>query len=185
MLYICKNCKKEFKARPSDNRVYCSHKCRILPKGENAYRWNGGKTKDMAGYIVLSNLGNRITEHRYIMEQHLGRKLRKEEEVHHINGIKDDNRIENLEILDKSTHATITLTGRVLSKETKAKISKANRGMKRSDDARERMRLAQLEYINSKTTIERNCKYCNKSYQTKNSRKIFCDKNCAKRFYRK
>jgi hypothetical protein len=47
----------------------------------------------------------RIRQHRWIMEQHLGRPLSRLEVVHHINGNRTDNRLENLEVKDFGAHS--------------------------------------------------------------------------------
>ena len=84
---------------------------------ENHGMWKGGKTTDKAGYILLhmpdhpdANCAGYVREHRYVMEQHLGRRLTKQEVVHHIDDDVSNNDISNLELFENNaSHLAGTL----------------------------------------------------------------------------
>lgn len=61
--------------------------------GESTKRWTNA-----SGYVLIRLRGNTVLEHRHVMEEKLGRELRPGETVHHVNGIRTDNRPENLEL---------------------------------------------------------------------------------------
>lgn len=80
---------------------------------ENHPQWKGGKWTNKHGYILALNpehpycdSNGYIMEHRLVMEKHLNRYLKPEEVIHHINRIKNDNRIKNLKLFNNHSEHT-------------------------------------------------------------------------------
>ena len=132
MVKQCLYCNKDFRTYPSKVKIgrgkYCSKDCERLnflgkhfsrrtewPTGKmpwsfKGYRYQiarkGGKKYKLLykpDYVGCDVRGY-IREHRYILELALGRRLKKDEIAHHINGDSLDNRIENLEVMTKIEH---------------------------------------------------------------------------------
>ena len=102
--------------------------------GEQDPNWKGGRKKTNKGYIVTMKKGHPratvdgyVMEHIVIMEECLGRFIGVDEVVHHINGIKDDNRVSNLEVMGFGEHTRHHHLGSKRSARTRELISQKAR----------------------------------------------------------
>lgn len=107
----CLVCGKTFYATPAAIRSgggkYCSVPCKNIGITGREFK-PGGRYVNQQGYVLVkTGVGKYELEHRLVMSEHLGRTLLSAEHVHHKNGVKNDNRLENLELLTSSEHALL------------------------------------------------------------------------------
>jgi len=111
----CAHCKKTFTTYPSRRKrgegKYCSNYCANHYRGNGFERngnWKGGRYILKDGYIGICVGGGKYRrEHVLLMEKKIGRRIKPYENVHHINGDKTDNRLENLALMTAAEHASL------------------------------------------------------------------------------
>ena len=121
---LCKNCqqRRRRKEKRINSGIYCKCGCgaHVLPphsfvQGHNSKtdgakkqmseaRFRSSRRVGNHGYVVVTRNGHQVLEHIYVAEQAIGRPLNKGAEVHHINGIRSDNRNSNLVICNDKTY---------------------------------------------------------------------------------
>ncbi len=182
----CPNCGKERwvtminKAPRSRFCQQCAGKLSGLKignqKGKFNRHWKGGRYTSLDGYIAvylepndefisMTNNAHYIFLHRLIMAKHLGRDLNSNEWVHHKNGIKTDNHIENLELTTNSKHIT---------DHNKGYQDGYNKGLidgkdKQIQELKEEIRLLKLQ---SSSNNEMTCPLCGLFYQRINPNEV-------------
>jgi hypothetical protein len=106
----CAFCGSIFRPKRADSS-YCSVPCARKKNGGHNRKpevWWTNSRGYVEGAVWVDGVRVRKKYHRHLMEIHLGRCLAPDEDIHHINGDKSDNRIENLQVILHSEHTRLT-----------------------------------------------------------------------------
>ncbi len=109
---VCVICGKRFKVFPRTIRnghgLYCSLQCKGVGSRskKSVFTYKGYNVYEVATgyYMLVLGRSNERLFHVFLMEEHLGKPLPKGYEVHHIDGNKHNNNIENLELVTRKEH---------------------------------------------------------------------------------
>ena len=154
----CPNCGKLrwiklIKGKPAYNYCNPCMQKRIRPIGDKSTFWKGGKHKTKIGYVLIwlsldnffypmINGTGYVFEHRLVMAKHLNHCLLPWEVVHHKNGIRDDNRLENLELLPTQKYHVVDSVIKQYIKRLESKMDKLLEGQR---ELRTEVRLLRFE----------------------------------------
>lgn len=115
-ILTCVLCAQSFRVPTyrKNTAKYCSRSCLAKVHLEQfAHLRFQPANRPKRTYKTITVDGKQVRAHRYVMEQHLGRKLETWEHVHHINGDSHDNRLENLAVLSNAAHQKLEIEERM------------------------------------------------------------------------
>lgn len=131
----CEYCGNIFRPVDSTKRT-CSRECglKIRSNGSEKLRrpeswWQNSKGY-IQGHVWENGKKRQVKQHRWVMEQHLGRRLEKWEDVHHIDKDKTHNALSNLRLLTHAEHSSLHNNGRKYKKGYKLNLTEEQRKAK-------------------------------------------------------
>jgi len=137
------------------------------------------------GYVVTTGSSHprahrgRIFEHILVLEKKLGRPLLPGEVTHHLNGLKIDNRPENLEVKAESAHNSLHQKGRHVKLETKNKLRVLHKGMTVAIETRLRMSEARKHRPDYHGPLIHTCPVCRNEFTSSDKSRTYCSYACS------